>query len=149
MFFLPVPLTVQSIHPCTHQQHRQRQNQAAVHGDPLPWVGNVPQALDGHDPIVRHYRWTQAQPRAATCSNLRPVYSRRRLFLTCQSSNLLSKGQNLQSGALKQRQRKGHRALRASGSTVSARDLPEEWVFVWTVASALPQAGLCSVLCCS
>lgn len=58
-----------------------------------------------------------------------------------QSSNLLTKGQNLQSGALKQRQRKGYRALRESGNTVSATDLPEAWVFVWTVASALLCSG--------
>lgn len=68
---------------------------------------------------------------------------------SCQSSNLLTKGRTLQSGALKQRQRKGYRALRESGSTVSASDLPEVSVFVWTVASALPQALLCSMLCYS
>lgn len=59
-----VVLTMQLIDGSTQQQHGQREGQAAGHGHALPRVGDIPQALDGQDPLVRHCRSTQTQLRA-------------------------------------------------------------------------------------
>lgn len=80
-FLLSGVLTVQLIDPSAHHQHGQCQSQATVHGDALPRVWDVNQALDGQDPIVRHYRRTQTQPHAVPARRLRSVCRKRRVFL--------------------------------------------------------------------
>lgn len=151
-----VILTVQLIHPCTHQQHRQRQNQAAVHRHPLPRVGNVAQALERQDPLVRHCGWTQTQlgaksPRSLCSKN------RRDAFFSLRPSDSLS-GYSCDSftGEVSvfklEKEGKGEGGLKMSGSvTVPAPHLPEVSVFVSAVDPALPRAAhrLCSVLRCS
>lgn len=52
-------LTMQFIDPGAHKQHNQRQHQAAVHSEPLPWIWNIIQIFDGKNPFIRHYGQTK------------------------------------------------------------------------------------------